>query len=376
MAVNEPDSRQMLSPPRAGLRCLADTDGGCLVGTPEEPPRFRVFDASDEQLLAYGFGPRPQDPVLYRIWHKMYCEQPTFLATRLRRFSNFVSNGFASGDGDADGDGQSHGVSARSRLGRSANWSGAAIVPHEGLRVVQIGARWIVPTVVPGVGSAPWACSTWIGIDGLRRWMKSMPQVGTTQSLGSTASPGLPNFAWVQWWLLRKGIQEPVVVEDFAIAPGQEVACIMSLIETTPGDPKTQEARCEIKNLDTNESTKPVIMVPVNPQGRVVPTGAASAQWILERPTALVDDGAVKKDDRYPLPKFASPPLDTFRFTEIAAEFAEKTGSARRKSRDLTAPRLIRMHKRGVLPDRSVIIASPRRLAARIRLDVAYTEKD
>lgn len=377
MSTDRPDVRQTGLDPRSGLRCLTDKDGACRIATPGIRPPFDVFTATDEQLLAYGFGPRPRDPVLFRIWHRMYYEQPRFVETRLRRSSNFATSRFLSADGEEEVDTGHGGAGGRSRLGGSANWCGGAILPRDGLRVVQIGARWVIPTVTPGVGTLPpWACSTWIGIEGLRSWMNSMPQMGTTQTHGSVAAPsGQPSFAWVQWWLRRRGVQEPVVVEDLPIAPGNDVACIMSLVETTAGDPGTQQARCEIANLSTGESALPVILVPLDAQGRAVPTAAASAQWILERPTALVADGAVEAGKRYPLPEFSAPPLPTFRFLDIGADFAARPGAAQTVGRDLTAPRLIRMRKHADQPDRTMVIAEPKRLPSRVRLDVAYREK-
>ena len=106
-------------------------------------------------------------------------------------------------------------------------------------------ASWTVPDVKPGNGEGPWVCSTWIGIDGLRRWMKSMPQMGTTQVVGDTGevdehgTPLPKYFAWWQWWLLGRSIQVPVVF-PLATATGKKVFCCVTLL---PPDQLGEEIR-------------------------------------------------------------------------------------------------------------------------------------
>ena len=91
-----------------------------------------------------------------------------------------------------------------------------------------------------GAGEGPWVCSTWIGLDGLRRWMGSMPQMGTTQSVGQIDSHGYePNFAWFQWWLRGRGVQEPVPLKDVPIKPGDTVYCAVTRLprdQPAPGN--------------------------------------------------------------------------------------------------------------------------------------------
>lgn len=69
------------------------------------------------------------------------------------------------------------------RIESSPNWSGAYVVPSHGRRFNRIAASWRVPKVNPpkpadGGDPAPgdYRCSTWIGLDGHRRYTNGMPQ--------------------------------------------------------------------------------------------------------------------------------------------------------------------------------------------------------
>jgi hypothetical protein len=61
-----------------------------------------------------------------------------------------------------------------------------------------------------------------------------------------------------------------------------------------------------IRNMTTNVATQLAMAPPMNDSSQPVPARGASAEWILERPTAVVGspNGNVAAKDFYPLPQF------------------------------------------------------------------------
>ena len=233
---------------------------------------------------------------------------------------------FSADQGDDDVTQARVGGIPRGRLGSSRNWSGAAIFANRGDRFNQVIASWTVPEVNPGSGEGPWVCSTWIGIDGLRRWMRSMPQMGTTQVVGDTGerddsgNPVPEYFAWWQWWLRGRTIQVPVIFPPtLTIAPGKKVYCCVTLLPPDQPNPGDRHHVQFVLRVDGVASPVMLAPPPTNDPadidgGRGVPATGASAEWILERPTALHDspNGNVKEGDLFPLPDFGSAGADDF----------------------------------------------------------------
>ena len=282
----------------------------------------------------------------------------------------FALSAGVSGDAPDEGQEQAGAVlTGGGRLSSSANWSGAALLPRDGERFIQVLATWTVPAVSAGAGEGPWVCSTWIGLDGLRRWMGSMPQMGTTQSVGQIDSHGYePNFAWFQWWLRGRGVQEPVPLKDVPIKPGDTVYCAVTRLprdQPAPGNEHHVQFFLKVNGV----AVVPIVAEPPTdaPDDKVASRGA-SVQWILERPTALEKspNGAVRKGDLFPLPDFGTagstgfaaamaPSPDGSGVTE-----AKKIGApALTPARPLRTPRLLRMVRAEADPPRIAVIATP-----------------
>jgi hypothetical protein len=275
-------------------------------------------------------------------------------------------------------------VGGGSRIGSSRNWSGAVILPRHGKRFVQVIARWTVPRITDGEGLGPFACSHWIGVDGLRRWMKSMPQMGTAQHLGRVV-PGGPvesHFAWRQWWLRGGGKTHTPVPIGPALSPGQAVYCCVTLLPRNLPAPGNEDwAHFFLRIVGNPKAYAAVSSPPAKPNDREVRATGASAQWIVERPTALEPSpgGAVKAGDNYPLPNFGECTAD--RFAAVLAEspaaidLADPAADPEDERRAaLRTPRKLRMIERFDNPSRIEVIAKPTE-AKGDRITVRYVRR-
>jgi hypothetical protein len=292
-------------------------------------PKLEVGD-----FLRLGLPPRPTDPAALRLWQEMIppglkivppLAEESLGGFQFRADMAFGLSALSADQGDDDVTQARVAGIPRGRLGSSRNWSGAAIFANRGDRFNQVIASWTVPAVSDGSGEGPWVCSTWIGIDGLRRWMRSMPQMGTTQVVGDTGelddygNPVPKYFAWWQWWLRGRTIQAPVVFPTVALVPGDKVYCCVTLLP--PDQPDPGDRHHVQFFLRVNGVGSPVMLAPPptnDPSDtdgpRRVPATGASAEWILERPTALHDspNGNIKEGELFPLPKFDTAGADDF----------------------------------------------------------------
>lgn len=294
-------------------------------------PKLAKLEVGD--FVRLGLPPRPTDPAALRLWQEMIprdlkIELPLAVDRlgdyQFRADMAFGLSALSADQGDDDVTQARVASIPRGRLGSSRNWSGAAIFANRGDRFNQVIASWTIPAVSAGNGDGPWVCSTWIGIDGLRRWMKSMPQMGTAQVVGDTgerdsAGNRLPEyFAWWQWWLRGRTIQAPIVFPTGALYPGDKVYCCVTLLppdQPDPGDRHHVQFFLSVNGVGSPvEIEPPPTNDPDIDGGRRVPATGASAEWILERPTALhaSPDGNIKAGELFPLPKFDTAGADDF----------------------------------------------------------------
>lgn len=340
------------------------------------------FDPLDPALgvgdfVQLGLPPRPIDPAALQLWLEMIPRNLKFVSPFPEERVLFrtdmavgLAYGAANGDRDDDAGNASPGTISRGRLGSSRNWSGAAIFANQGNRFVQVIGSWTVPEVRPGIGEGPWVCSTWIGIDGLRRWMKSMPQMGTTQVVGDTGESLPQYFAWWQWWLRGRTLQVPVVLPP-AIGPGKKVFCCVTLLppdQPNPGDRHNVQFFLSVDGVGTSlEVHAPPSNDPLaDVDGRAgVPARGSSAEWILERPTALCDspNGNVKENDLFPLPDFGSAGIDGFAASLAPdpdpAVLAWVQASLITPAVNFRTPIKLRMMEHRREPSRMAVIAKP-----------------
>jgi hypothetical protein len=263
---------------------------------PIPPKELDLLEATPAELREYGLPPRPSpesEPDLFAVWEEFFVPRPIFVETKvalvLDEFRPQIRETVAAAAA----------VSPTTRYETSRNWSGAYIEPNHAKVFVQLSGRWKVPTPAvpagaepPPQGSVVYACSTWIGLDGQRRYIdSSLPQVGTWQAValasdGTEASP--ETYAWFQWWARNYAGNAPGKITSVPVNPGDEVACMVRVWLPSV-------AVIYFKNLTTNVFSVPfLVSAPIvtlrgGHQHQFTISGA-TAEWVIERPTRL-DNG-------------------------------------------------------------------------------------
>ncbi|WP_270938198.1 G1 family glutamic endopeptidase [Falsiroseomonas oryzae] len=271
-----------------------------------------------------------------------------------------------------------------SRREASRNWSGAILGAREGCRFTAVTARWRVPDAAESAPGAPAPIegafageplsrrvSVWIGLDGHRDIAGSLPQIGTTTAeMFRDGRRWVETYAWAQWWVLGGNYGE-VVFTDFAVRPGDEVACwlalhspervVMSIRNETRGT--EDSVAWQSGPIPAGGGRADLMQLHARP----APVDGMAAVWCVERPTVM------GRTDKYPLPDFGQ-----VEFRDcIAGGSRQGPHDALRYAavdmlRTLDQPRLVSMTDRRGTPCCARRIAVPDRGAARDRLVVQY----
>ncbi|HEY8612955.1 MAG TPA: G1 family glutamic endopeptidase [Roseomonas sp.] len=302
------------------------------------PPDFSLAKASRDQL--YRLGLLPPEAGLATEWevlrNRVMDTKPAYVSAAFRFDTPFRLNKLRQGLGGV-------------RSGSSRNWSGGCLLPNGGERFQQVVAVWQVPDAaappVPGGGNPPdgeYACSTWVGLDGYRRFAGSLPQLGTGQNLTVAGGVGtVKQYAWYQWWVRNEDFG-PVLISGMPIAKGDFFLCMVNVISP-------EEVWFLMLNLSQNAFTAFGMEAPAPD----APVRGTTAEWVTERPTKL------NSNVLHLLPDYARVP-----FEPCMARSAPDPSSAGRW-RSLTGARVIRMTEQRGKPYRSVVISRARKLGAR-----------
>jgi hypothetical protein len=226
---------------------------------------------------------------------------------------------------------------ARKLYESSLNWSGAYLLPTPGKRFVQVWGGWVVrPVRAPkSDSSSEYQCSTWIGLDGQRRYANStLPQIGTLQKVRGEEQQ---TTAWVQWWQRNDPESTPETL-NFPVAIGDRVSCVLTVL-TKPDWPGQGYDQSVLFNI-VNQTKQCALAMRIDPppieKGRAprlwIP--GATAEWVMERP-AILEEQTLQELADYGTTKFCGC---------IAAE-ATETSPDKPMPRDLTKPWLIRMYE-------------------------------
>jgi hypothetical protein len=290
-------------------------DGDLVALLQEINARTRVFrppagfdprHADAEQLASFGIPRKPDRsnrPREYAFWSRLFSPPLHFVTAK---FSFLVADGIRLNHLDSL-------RAAGTRYEASNNWSGGYITPKDDRVFTELRGSWQVPTPSPP-GLAPddeYRCSTWIGLDGQRRYHNSsLPQIGTVQSVtvanGQAKAPEAS--AWWQWWE-RDHINPPVTL-SLDVKPGDLMMAHLIVVNPTL-------MRFMIKNQTTGhfvgpfDSPPPTSAIPLTVSG-------ATAEWITERPKRL------DRDALYRLPDYGS-----VLFSNCGAVAARRSGAAR-----------------------------------------------
>ncbi len=238
------------------------------------------------------------------------------------------------------------------RLQTSRNWSGAFITPRDGRMFTEVHGSWTVPLVSAASGVTAdneYRSSTWIGLDGQRRYLhSSLPQIGTAQFVNvHTGTSTLSTTSWWQWWL--RDHSNPPVTLSLTVNPYDEVIASLIVVGETL-------VKFIIKNVTTGQVCSPFIRsaptatMPNPPSLVQVRVSGATAEWVVERPTALPP-----ADFLYDLPDYGT--VDFSDCHAVSALAPQGTGRAE----SLVGARLINMYKVESNPHRTVIISRAER---------------
>ena len=209
---------------------------------PLPPENFDPLTASKEELKHFGLPLEPdpdRQPALHAFWRRMYKPPLEFAPVKFA-FKNIARLTTVNH--------RQRALGLRTRRQTSPNWSGAYIKPRDGQVFTAIWGQWQVPT--PSVPPAEvgegryYRCSTWIGLDGQRRYYQSsLPQLGTEQSINDAT--GTREFsAWWQWWVRDQYF--PPVDMGLTIHAGDLIMCNLRVVP-----PGRNKVRFQLRNEST-----------------------------------------------------------------------------------------------------------------------------
>ena len=166
-------------------------------------------------------------------------------------------------------------------------WSGAIITPRNGQMFIGITGRWRVPAVTlpPSAGGTAegdrvCSSSTWIGLDGARKYLhSSLPQIGTIQNVivkGGQMEPEY--FAFYEWW--RAGvITHPIHIPQVQVKPGDVIECTLTVDSLTQVTFQiTNQTTGNTSGAFSDSAPAPLLI------------SGATAEWITERPSDPATD--------------------------------------------------------------------------------------
>ena len=286
-------------------------DGPPNLVLPKVPPRgFDPLKASNEDLVTYSYPRRPpfENEEAYAIWRAIVAgplpirEDLYLQSGTAPDYQLSFDIPFSSG-----------------REETSRNWSGLVAHSTGNNPFMSVFGLWQVPAVSApmGAGNGDFRCSTWIGLDGTRRSLPSMPQIGTTQRVHVVGGVTRIEFeAWSQWWALG-GITPILPFGGFPITVGDIVACSIDVVSPTLVNVSvtniTQGTHPYIRSMApiiiTTPGDAPIVLNP--------PVTGTTAEWIAERPREIAPPM-----DLFPLPAFD-------RVTFTAATVTEASGTQR-----------------------------------------------
>jgi hypothetical protein len=305
-----------------------------LRPTPPPPAGFDPLNATSDELVHFGLPPRPDRDryeAAYGVWHRTMSPPlkivPATFPVLTGKFDYRVSV-----------EALILQVAPSYHLESSANWSGGYITANHTGPFLMVFGSWTIPTPNPPAGApgGDYRCATWVGLDGLRRYSDSLPQLGTTQRVvvGATGTTRTVE-AWWQWWI--RGANYPPVPfpASFTVAIGDAVTCGLVMLSSTL-------VLVFIKNNDSGLYAGYVVVAPgaAASLSAIAALRGAHAEWIAERPMQL------GSTDLYPLADYG------------LVDFSDCLTVVPSQGRDLRGARFIWMSEMRRPPLRSTIISS------------------
>ena len=312
--------------------------------SPDVPPEgFDPTQAEPDDLKKFGFPPKPDpqlQPAEHELWTNLFLPQLTFVrATFNFDFPDpyFLRSDFA------------RAAASRTRHQDSPNWSGGYITPRDGRIFTWLYGTWQVPAVNAPAGApagSEYRSSTWIGLDGQRRYFhSSLPQIGTAQTAIAGQPPRVPT-TWFQWWLRDQ--LSPIVTLPLLVNTNDWVRCLMIVVSDT-------RVMFTMLNVSTSTLLIPfVVDSPIfTPTGVQLRVSGATAEWIMERPTDYATGSL-----------WGLPAYGTVRFRDCLA-LSATAPLAPARGENVVGARLIDMFDVGQNPHRAIMISSANRIDKR-----------
>jgi hypothetical protein len=213
--------------------------------------------------------------------------------------------------------------------------------------LIWLYGSWRVPAVAPPAGApagSEYRSSTWIGLDGQRRYLhSSLPQIGTAQT-AITGQPPQPPTTWFQWWLRNQ--VTPIVTLPLSVSTHDLVRCLMIVLNDT-------QVLFTMLNVSTATLLLPFIVdSPIDPTiAAPLRVSGATAEWIMERPRDYLTGSL-----------FGLPAYGTVRFLDCLA-ISDKTPLALTgRGENVVGARLIDMFDVGQNPTRAITISEAARI--------------
>ncbi|HET7883349.1 MAG TPA: G1 family glutamic endopeptidase [Acetobacteraceae bacterium] len=311
---------------------------------PVPGPDFDPLHAPPEELEKFGIIPRPdpeRQPELYAHWAQIFAPPIRFVEPKVREVTAaFQLNLNVTSPATL--------ATETSRYAKSSNWSGAFVVPVDDTMFVLVAGIWIVPTLaVPPpafrpAGATQYVCSSWVGLDGQRRYLNSsLPQIGTMQTLDVSGSPPQTTArGFFQWWDRENG-GSFLQFDGLSVQPGDVMLGAVWAMNPT-------QVVGYLVNISTAELAWVRVDAPtVHADGAPLQltVSGATAEWILERPTQF---GSTEL--------YAFPDYGTTSFSACWAGAALAAGPPT-SFHDLEPARFIRMFDTLHDPTRTVFIS-------------------
>lgn len=268
-----------------------------LKAPPKPAGSFNPLKAKPDELIKYGYPRKPpkENKAAREIWKaivtgkrfdlsKGRAAEPLNITPSADYQLNYVAQNFPGADETSE------------------NWSGA-VTRATGTQVfTSIFASFQIPRdVLPpyAMRRGTYRSSAWIGLDGHDPTSPSMPQVGVT--LKVDVLPGVVHTSfepWFQWWS-RQAINPPLIIDNFQINAGDNIACSIDVVSDTI-------VNVAVQNSSINGS--PTALIPVlggvpGYNGSIwhwASVAGRTAEWIVERPTRIKNP-----KQRYTMPLFS-----------------------------------------------------------------------
>jgi hypothetical protein len=237
-----------------------------IISAPEPPAGFDPVKASDQELDAYGFPPRPDlkaQPQAYAGWERAMRAARHRIVPVLQHVDHFH--------------GPVHTADPEDSTGTSANWSGVvvdnglkAFNPSTSFRVVS--AEFVVPVANQAFGKCTggWDYSaTWVGIDGFGG--DELLQAGTESDALCIHYMLGQYYAWFEYFESR--LNNPSVkIMNLPVVAGDDMLVTVFATSAIQG-------QAFLENLTSGQFVS--IGIPMNG----TPFIGHSVEWVVERPT-------------------------------------------------------------------------------------------